>query len=700
MKFLQNLLRVLYRFTVPLILLAVTTLAYGWQVSRLGFYWDDWVFVSRYQSMGVFNTIFYGGTRQLGVFALMPGFLLAGDSPLLWHIYSLLLRWVVALLFWWVLNKLWSEQRTSVTLMAALFAVHPAFSQQSIAVVYSLQFVNYAIFLASFGFMINAERAATRSSDPGFGVLWRWLWLGLALLAQTLHLFIVEYFVGLELIRPLVLYLLQSGSNPAFPGRTQRVWKAFKHWLPYLLILCIYAVWRSGLLGGGFDTYDYKTITAFLRTDPRAAIIETVEYGLRDILVLLVNTWHGTLAPSIIDLSQPYNFFSLGVAAFSAFGLYFVLSRPGFDPAPGENPGSGRFLRQAALLGLFAVLVSFIPSWFVRRHIVEPGNFGDRFALAGLFGASILLVVCAQFFGGQRGRGTLLVAVFIGLAIGAQIRFSNDYRWDWERQLRTYWQVSWRAPALKPGTVLVGYDAISTTTVNYVGAFAFNDLYRAARSSSLSGTLLPAWYVNYAKTPIAANLDKFRAGNWVYVDEFDNISVPVRHDNSLGVDYTEGRCVKILTPDDRVNYDLPDDFRPVAGFSKPTLVLPDGGITPERRIFGQAPPPNWCYYFQKAELARQLSDWDRVILLKKEADQAGFEPFNAYELFPFIEAYAMRAEWGPAQKLTAQAYKALPKSSDGLCLIWKRVGDPSGKSAAPGGYSVAFQQVAAQLDCH
>jgi hypothetical protein len=686
-------LGLLHRFAVPLILFVVTALAYGWQLGRLGFYWDDWVFVSRFQSMGVFNTIFYGGTRQLGVFALMPGFLFAGDSPLLWHIYSLLLRWVVALLFWWVLNKFWPERRTSVTLMAALFAVHPAFSQQSIAVVYSLQFVNYAIFLASLGFMLNAERMFSQAPEPGFRAWSRWLWLGLALLTQALHLFIVEYFVGLELIRPLVLFLFQSESNRS--GKLLRFKKAFQHWLPYLLILSIYAVWRSGVLGGGFDTYEYKTITSLLRTNPQGAFTETLEYGLKDILVLLVNTWHGTLAPTIIDLSQPYNFFSLGVAALSALGLYFVISRPAFDPAAGEGAKSGQFLRQAVVLSLFAVLVSFIPSWFVRRHIVEPGNFGDRFALAGLFGASILLVACAQFFGGQRGRGTLLAALFIGLAIGAQIRFANDYRWDWERQLRTYWQVSWRAPALQPGTVLVGYDAISTTTVNYVGGFAFNDLYQPAHPSALTGTL-PAWYVNYPKTPISANLDKFLAGDWIYVDEFDNISVAVRRDNSLAVDYTDGRCVQILTSDDRVNYNLPDDFRPVAGFSNQALVLSQGGVTPSQRIFGQAPRPTWCYYFQKAELARQFGDWERVTVLKKEADQAGFEPFNAYELFPFIEAYAMRAEWGPAQKLTSQAYKALPKSSDGLCLIWKRVGNSPSKLA---GYGAVFPQVSTQLGC-
>jgi len=694
--------KVIRRFSIPLILLAVVLLAYGWQISRLGFYWDDWVFVYRYQTMGILNTIFYGGTRQLGVFALMPGFLFAGDSVLLWHVYSLILRWVVVLIFWWSLNRLWPGQKIPVTLMAALFAVHPAFSQQSISVVYSLQFVDYAIFLISFGAMVSAVRSSSQSPNLKSGRAW--LWLVIALLTQTTHLFIVEYFVGLELIRPVALYLLQNEKN-----YWQRFRKTFISWLPFLIILITYAVWRSGFFGGGFDTYEYKTITAFWHVDPNGALKEVIEYGLKDILVLLVNTWHGTLSPSIIDISQPYNFFSLVIAVLSTAGVYFSVKNLEASAIDGGGKSSSqelsqfqelsdrRFLIQAGVLGLFSSIVSFIPSWFVRRHIVEPGNFGDRFALAGLFGASILLVVFTQFFSARRGRGILFAAMFVGLAIGAQIRFANDYRWDWERQLRTYWQVFWRAPALKEGTTLVGFDAISTTTVNYVGAFAFNDIYKPEQKFVLSqvGTnTMPVWYVNYPKTFISANLDKFLAGEWVNVDEFDNISVSVSRNNSLGVDYGEGRCVKILTPDDQVNYNLSDEFRVVAGFSNPDLVIPDGFKVPVKYIFGSEPRASWCYFYQKAELARQGNAWSEIIALKVEANKAGFEPLNAYELFPFIEAYAMRAEWATAQKLSFQSFKALPKSLDGICRIWRRVG-----KIGVSGFKPAFQQLNGQLYC-
>jgi hypothetical protein len=651
------------RFSIPLLLLAVTLLAYGWQVGKLGFYWDDWVFVYRYQTLGLLHTVFYGGMRQLGVLALLPGFLFAGDSPFLWHIYSLLLRWVTALLVWWGLARLWPAHKTAVVLMAALFAVYPAFSQQSIAVVYSLQFFTYATFLASFGFMLQAERAGSR----------RWLWYLLALAAQGLHLFIVEYFVGLELIRPLALYFIQGSET-----RWSRIKSTLLHWSPYLIILALYALLRSGTFSGGFVDYDFKTITALFQTDPRAAIFETFEYGLKDILVVLVKTWTDTLAPSIVDLAQPYNFLSLLVAALSAFGLYFALSRPRFD---GETPESGRFLAQAAALGLLAVLVGFIPAWFVRRHIVEPGNFGDRFALASLLGASILLVALIRFFAGQRERGILLASLFVGLAIGAQMRYSNSYRWDWERQLRTYWQVYWRAPALKEGTVLVGFNAISTTAVNYIGAFAFNDFY------GLTPGQPHLWYVNYPKTHIPDNLDKFLSGEWFFVAGSDWIQIPVTPQHSLGVDYdTPGRCVRLLVPGDPSLSDLPADFQPVAGFSNPALIQPEssatppegqGGAFPPRHIFGPEPAPDWCYYFQKASLARQFGDWEQVIALKQQADKAGFEPLNPDEMFPFIEAYARSGDLAKAEKLTMQTYNLAHKTRAGLCQLWAGLGQPA-----------------------
>ena len=55
-------------------------------------------------------------------------------------------------------------------------------------------------------------------------------------------------------------------------------------------------------------------------------------------------------------------------------------------------------------------------------------------------------------------------------------------------------------------------------------------------------------------------------------------------------------------------------------------------------IFGAEPPHTWCYYFEKADLARQLQDWQSVLQLEKQAREHGFTPKFGPEYVPFIEA--------------------------------------------------------------
>src|SRR5258706_3675616 len=665
------------RCALPFLILLVMLLAYGWQIHRLGFYWDDWAYIYRYQTLGVFSTIYYGNTRQLGVLAFLPGFLFSADSPLRWHIYILLLRWGGVLCMWWALNSLWPGQRISITFMALLFSVYPAFTQQSISVVYSLQFFTYAIFFISLGLMIAAARDKHRF----------WLLTILALLAQGFHLAIVEYFFGLELIRPLVLFYLQPGSN-----NLQKAKKALLHWLPYLLVLSIYLLWRLGIFGGGFATYEYKPFPSLYRADPTGTLLDQSSYVLQDIAQVIINTWQATVQPGLIDWGQPYNFFTLAVALLVTVGLAFSLPRLRQDDSYQEG---GSFQSQALGLGLLAVIVGFIPAWFVTRHIIMPGHFGDRFALPSMFGASILLVALARFFGDPRRRRDLLVSsLLVGLAVAFQMRVANDYRWDWVRQTRTYWQTYWRAPALKDGTVLVGDGAISTTANNYPGIFAYNNLYGQYQAPA------SIWYINYYKTPIPDNLANFLSGKLNYADQFAHVQFLIKPQNTLGIYYDTSnldvaRCVKVLGRDELHTSEIPDEYRQVARFSNPGLILPEGPLPPAY-IFGPEPSNTWCYFYEKADLARQMGDWQQVVKLKREADRRRFSPLIGYQNMPFIEAYGMTGDWDNTLKLSLESYKGLKKTRDAVCLVWNRLG---AKAPDQAGYSKTRLLLEAQLAC-
>jgi hypothetical protein len=62
--------------------------------------------------------------------------------------------------------------------------------------------------------------------------------------------------------------------------------------------------------------------------------------------------------------------------------------------------------------------------------------------------------------------------------------------------------------------------------------------------------------------------------------------------------------------------------------------------TPDLLIFGREPAHSWCYYFEKAELALQLGDWQQVADLAGEASRQGLSPVDRVEWMPFLQAYA------------------------------------------------------------
>jgi hypothetical protein len=56
--------------------------------------------------------------------------------------------------------------------------------------------------------------------------------------------------------------------------------------------------------------------------------------------------------------------------------------------------------------------------------------------------------------------------------------------------------------------------------------------------------------------------------------------------------------------------------------------------------FGAELPREWCFYYQKADLARQQGDWEDVARLGAEAQQRNLTPNDLVEWMPFLQAYA------------------------------------------------------------
>ena len=134
-------------------------------------------------------------------------------------------------------------------------------------------------------------------------------------------------------------------------------------------------------------------------------------------------------------------------------------------------------------------------------------------------------------------------------------------------------------------------------------------------------------------------------------------------------------CLRVLDParGDQITYERQSRFLVDA---IPLSDLSNILVTEEqtaRLPFLKEPAHTWCYYFSKAELARQVDDWTRVVSLIDEARSQGYKPEDPFEWLTYIEAQARTGNIDAAQELSNSVRMQENGIRKGLCELWKRV---------------------------
>jgi hypothetical protein len=79
----------------------------------------------------------------------------------------------------------------------------------------------------------------------------------------------------------------------------------------------------------------------------------------------------------------------------------------------------------------------------------------DRFTLVFVIGVSLLLAGLIEMVRITRWQTVVLVGLLVGLAAGLHFRSALVYRKEWLSVRDFFWQLTWRAPAIQPGTILL-----------------------------------------------------------------------------------------------------------------------------------------------------------------------------------------------------------------------------------------------------
>lgn len=644
-------------YSVPFVLLILCILSYGILIPWLGFYWDDWAFVWISQKLGpealtrYFSTnrpvwgLFYQATTQL-----------LGSVPWHWQVFGLFWRWVSGVALWGVLRLLWPRRSRAASWAAMLFVVYPGFDQQSISITYG----HFFIVLSAFLFSIAAMLAAVRRLGSAR------LWLALALFFSLVNLLSMEYFFLLDFLRPLLLWVVVRETTAGFWPQFKRV---LRYYTPYLSIFAGAVIWRTMIFKYQTNNYQFGLMEQF-RLDWFGTLVHFLTTVAVDMWKTGVIAWGQIFrlpnsAQFGVRTTQLYALLVFVSAAFVV--MYLVLQSR-------EKNGGLKFepwALQACGLGLAGLLLAGFPFWATQLPVglTYPNS---RFALPFMLGAVLILTGILGLLPLKEWMRILLLGILLGFAAGYQYQAANAFRRDWNIQKTLFWQMSWRIPQLEPGTALLANDLPTAYTSDNSLSSPLNWIYAPDNHSERMSYIL--YYVSLRKetglrglrpdTPIEQNYLAAR----FYGSTADLVAIY----------YDPPACLRVLDPEtDAVNRMIPVEMRQAASLANLNRIRPADSQTPYQppeHIYGGQPPSGWCYYFEKADLARQFGEWQEVVRLGEEAFNLGDYPNDPLERLPFIEGYAHIGHWEQALALTKETAAITPLTKEPLCALWQRIG--------------------------
>jgi hypothetical protein len=572
--------------------------------------------------------------------------------PLAWHVFTLLLRWWTAVFLWGSLRQIWVNKPHQVFWTALLFAVSPIFTQQSVAVAYSQHWLCYLLFFCSIYFMLRALNDSR----------YFYFFTGLAMFTSLVQLLTMEYFLGLELLRPVILwfYFLERESGASARHIFKRV--AASGWI-YVVLLIAYVIWRMFFLRLAGNDPNRPDLLAKLLSTPLEGLLDLAQKALQD-FVYLITSWLAAVRPADIDLHRPFSLLALAIAfiATALFGMVVSRYNPGV-----KEPSEDRWHIHAMILGALAILLGTLPVWMIDRQ-VSLGPLGSRFSLAAMFGVSLLFVGFLEWLSPKSKAKFMVICLLIGIAIHTNLHIAKAYQQSWEKQRTFYWQLFWRAPYVQPGTAFISNGEIFSYVGLYSSSMGISLLYPPVENPQE----MPYWFFSYWERLFKIP-NELLAGT-VLEEEIRNYSFRGDSKDAVLLDFSPelNRCLQLISLRDEDDPDLPESMRKVLSISNLSRVErePLDNWKPPASIFGLEPEHTWCYYFEKAELASQYEDWEEVIRLMEEAKVQRFAPAEMKEFLPLLDAYLQTVRVEPARTLSLQMARLSNNIDDRICTAW------------------------------
>lgn len=609
-------------------ILALALLAYAGKALQFGFFSDDWYLV--------FSGLTYGPEKYWDVFIVdrplravlqFVLFSLFDTNVTLYYLTALVVRVAGALGMYWMLRLVLKEHKPFGVMAAALFLVYPGFLELPDAMDFMAQQVSMTamVFSICFSilFVISARRLLARLGYLALSA-------GLALVSYLL----LEYHVGMEAYRFLFLSYILWQRKTLLSKNTVLVLS------PLLIAPVAFTVWRLFFFSGARA----NTSLSFVQSGLSGGVFDTLMRLGNTLLIDIAETFVGAFVQPFSALfgrlgaADAFVAVLLGLAAAAAT-LALLRRLPG--TAATANFAASRdgwlLVGLAFAAGVFCLLVINLASRNVEFL------FYNRFSFPSALAVAIVLAFIGFSF---KNRSVQIAFFSVVIFFSVATHFANNVRFaqEWTDTRRFWQQVVWRIPNVQDWTVLTG-DRVAPIYEDYYLWSPLNLLYRPYQGQiALSAEVLNAETAQSIRANIPA--EKNRRSLYLMYD-FER--------TLLFTQPTREACVRFINAE-QIELSVHDDPLVVstAPYSSLGQVELEGSADKVlfARLFGEpSAETDWCYFYQKADLARQRGDWEQVAAYGDEAAAAGLAPADAIEWMPFVQAYAYRGEMARAAEL-------------------------------------------------
>ncbi len=636
------------KFTFPAFLLSISILSYGLLSPWIKFFHDEYsILWFHYRANDV--SLFFEGNRPFLTYIYAPLLGILGINSYLWSLFGVLSRWFHALCLFWLIKEIWPNDQPLAIIASLLCIVYPAFQTQFASMIFGILFLLFSFFLLSLLFTLKALKGTKN----------RTLLIITAFLLSCINLVTTEYFFTLEIMRYVIIWFYLNKVQ------IQGLYKVFlRRSLPYLTLYFSMISWRFSKQSGE-TTYIFN-IGRQLSAISLPKVFSFLMNIIVDVWNVSIGAWVYALYPHhlLADQSTMVLIITLFLCFFVALLCFFYFGNlKSFKQVKGEINFS------IIKFSLTAIFAAGIPFWITELPIGEYYAF-SRWTIPFILGASILISKLILL--GNKPRFTiLLTSLLVAFGVGNQILIANSFRQDWDKQMSYIWQFKWRIPSLQENTVVFS----NMLDFNY------------ENSDEISMALnLQYPFVEELKIPLFQFYLPERVGTALLPTIEPDISLAGRryyrlfHGNSshsIIVDFQYPSCFKVLDPEiDIYNPNIDSLSKDALFLSNTSLISKNEKQIDQKQvgnIFGKVPQPDWCYYFEKADLARQFNDWNELKEINIEVMDQELFPRDNREWFPFIEGYAHNNDWDSAVVLSRSICSQSPQYLYMLRVLWNRV---------------------------